>query len=224
LARLPTGTSPALTMLRGWDGVMSANSPAAALFAVWYYRHLNPALAAWAASPAAASLIVPIDSLSVLDLIDAHRGELNALMESSLADAWAETRTLLGNDPAKWRWGTLHQIAFRHPLLDRFGKSMAAKVSLPKFPRGGDGNTPNATSFDGAGFSVTAGASWRMVLDVGRWDQAQMTNAPGQSGDPRSPFYSNLLEGWATDKSFPLLYSRAAIEPHVVMVIRLMPE
>jgi penicillin amidase len=223
VTRLPTADSPASTMLRGWDGVMTPNSPAAALYAVWYYRHLNPALAAWATSPAAVSLIQPIDSLSVLDLIDAHRGELNAVMESSLTDAWAETLTLLGNDPARWRWGTLHQIALRHPLLDRFGKSMAAKASLPKYPRGGDGNTPNATSFDGTDFSVTAGASWRMVLDVGRWDQARMTNAPGQSGDPRSPFYSNLLEGWATDKSFPLLYSRAAIEPHVVKVIRLTP-
>ena len=26
-----------------------------------------------------------------------------------------------------------------------------------------------------------------------------MTNAPGQSGDPRSHFYDNLLEGWATE-------------------------
>ena len=95
---------------------------------------------------------------------------------------------------------------------------------MKPFPRGGDGNSPNNTSFDGKDFAVTSGASWRMVLDVGRWDDARMTNAPGQSGDPRSPFYSNLLEGWATDRSFPLLYSRAAIEPHVVKVIRLSPE
>ena len=47
-----------------------------------------------------------------------------------------------------------------------------------------------------------------MVLDVGQWDDAEMTNAPGQSGDPRSPFYRNLLQGWAEDSSFPMLYSR----------------
>ncbi len=162
--------------------------------------------------------------MSVLDLIDAHRVELAALIETSIAQAWTQTLSLLGNDPARWHWGTLHQIAFHHPLLDQFGKSMESKAALPKYPRGGDGNTPNATSFDGTDFSVTSGASWRMVLDVGRWDQARMTNAPGQSGDPRSAFYSNLLEGWATDKSFPLLYSRNEIEPHVVKVIRLVPE
>ena len=68
------------------------------------------------------------------------------------------------------------------------------------------------------------GASWRMVVDVGRWDAAQMTNAPGQSGDPRSPFYANLLEGWANDKSFPLLYSKEAVNRHVRMIIQLVPE
>jgi penicillin amidase len=50
-----------------------------------------------------------------------------------------------------------------------------------------------------------------------------MTNAPGQSGDPRSPFYDNLLEGWARDQSFPMVYSREQVEANKVMVIRLTP-
>ena len=33
-----------------------------------------------------------------------------------------------------------------------------------------------------------------------------MTNAPGQSGDPRSPFYDNLLENWATEGHVPMLF------------------
>jgi penicillin amidase len=58
---------------------------------------------------------------------------------------------------------------------------------------------------------------------VGNWDAARMTNAPGQSGDPRSPFYANLLEGWAKDGSFPLWYSREAVEQHRVQTINLAP-
>ena len=225
ISRLPTtGDSPALSMLRAWNAVLSPDSPAAALFVIWYYRTLSPALAEWAGPLAAVSLEQPLDSLSVLDLLDAHHDELTGLIDASLAQAWEQTQGLLGNDPAQWRWGTLHQTNFRHPLLDRFGKDLANKAAMKPYPRGGDGNSPNNTSFDGKDFAVTSGASWRMVLDVGRWDDARMTNAPGQSGDPRSPFYSNLLEGWAADSSFPLLYSRAAIEPHVVKVIRLSPE
>ena len=109
----------------------------------------------------------PPDSLSVLDLLDAHHDELAGLLDTSLTQAWEQTQELLGNDPAQWRWGALHQTNFRHPLLDRFGKDLISKAAMKPFPRGGDGNSPNNTSFDGKDFAVTSGASWRMVLDVG---------------------------------------------------------
>ena len=84
-------------------------------------------------------------------------------------------------------------------------------------------STTNNTGFTFDDFSVQSGASWRFVVDTGDWDSARMTNAPGQSGDPRSPFFDNLLEGWATDQSFPLLYSREAVERHTAERIELVP-
>jgi penicillin amidase len=39
-----------------------------------------------------------------------------------------------------------------------------------------------------------------------------VANVPGQSGQPGSPFYDNLLKLWAEDVYFPLVYSRARIE------------
>ena len=50
-----------------------------------------------------------------------------------------------------------------------------------------------------------------------------MTNAPGQSGDPRSPFYDNLLENWATESHVPMLFSREKIEESAVLTIKLTP-
>ena len=95
-------------------------------------------------------------------------------------------------------------------------------MEYKNYPRGGSGNTTNNTRFD-QDFLVTGGASYRMVVDVGNWDAATMTNAPGQSGDPRSPFYDNLLEGWAKDGSFPLIYSREQVEEHTAITIKLTP-
>ena len=63
-----------------------------------------------------------------------------------------------------------------------------------------------------------------MVVDVGNWDAALATNAPGQSGDPRSRFYGNLLENWATEQQFPLLFSRKAVEAHAAFKITLLPQ
>ena len=63
-----------------------------------------------------------------------------------------------------------------------------------------------------------------MIVDVGNWDAARMTNAPGQSGDPRSRFYDNLLENWANDNELPMLFSRDAVESNRAFRIRLAPK
>ena len=99
----------------------------------------------------------------------------------------------------------MHEIRFEHPLVHLASGDLAEKMSYPVYERGGSGNTTNATSFRSNDMLVRSGASYRQVIDVGNWDAATMTNAPGQSGDPRSPFYDNLLEGWANDASYPLL-------------------
>ncbi len=50
-----------------------------------------------------------------------------------------------------------------------------------------------------------------------------MTNVPGESGDPGSKYYDNLLEEWLTGKYHPMLYSRRAVEANTEEKIRLMP-
>ena len=64
----------------------------------------------------------------------------------------------------------------------------------------------------GAGTVAADGASYREILDVADWDRSMVTNMPGQSGQPESPFYGNLLPVWADDKYFPLAFSRPAVE------------
>jgi penicillin amidase len=97
-------------------------------------------------------------------------------------------------------------------------------MAMVPYPRGGSGFTTNNTGSYGAAMKVNTGASYRQVIDVGNWDASTMTNAPGQSGDPRSPFYDNLLQGWAQDKSFPLLYSREKVIEHREFTIELVPK
>jgi penicillin G amidase len=133
----------------------------------------------------------------------------------SLASALTAVRERFGDESGSWRWGDLHQMHFEHPLLGIADAELAQLLRLPAHPRGGSANTANNTSFQTSDYRVRSGASFRMVLDVGNWDAARMTNAPGQSGDPRSPFYDNLLHGWATDGSFPLWYSARRWKPIV---------
>ena len=215
LAALPRGT-----FLDGWDGVLAAESAPAALFSVWYHRHLVPALAGWVLGDQDA--VSSIDSLVVPELL--RRPEAGSLVAQTLDAAQAETTALLGADTTRWRWGDLHRTAFEHPLLYLAEGALGDDMRMSAYGRGGSGQTVNNTGFDARDFAVRAGASWRMVVDTGDWDGARMTNAPGQSGDPQSPFYDNLLETWAADGSFPLLFSRAAIEAHTETRIHLVPK
>ena len=62
---------------------------------------------------------------------------------------------------------------------------------------------------------------FRVVVDVGNWDNSRAMNTPGQSGDPDSAHYRDLAASWASGTYFPLLYSRKAIEAVTESVIRL---
>jgi penicillin amidase len=72
-------------------------------------------------------------------------------------------------------------------------------------------------------FAVTNGASFRMVLDVGAWDNSRVINTPGQSGDPSSPHYNDLFPLWAQGKYVPMLWTRKAVEAAARRVIELTP-
>ena len=207
-------------LLSGWNYEMKPDSPAAALWNIWYTRHLAPVLGAFLAKDAE-SPSVALDPLTLLDVLTKPRARTVAY--ASLQGAFQETESLLGTDPKKWQWGDLHRIKFQHPLLAQATGKLHKDMRMTDYPRGGNANTTNNTGFRGQGFDVASGASFRMVVDVGNWDNAFATNAPGQSGDPRSKFYDNLLDNWASDDSFPLLYSRTAIEKNGAFSITLLP-
>ncbi len=95
-----------------------------------------------------------------------------------------------------------------HALGDLVTADLKAKMNLGPLPRGGNSYTPGST---GGNNRQTSGASFRMIVNTGDWDAAVATNGPGQSGNPESPFYSNLFEPWAKDQYFPVYYSKEKI-------------
>jgi penicillin amidase len=221
----------ALALLREFDGDLRPESAAAALFEVWFSRHLRPAVSAALAGPEAAEAIGPADTRVTVRAVT-RPGELlttearDNLVRSTLIAAWADVAGRLGWEPEDWRWGDLHRSHFVHPLAaiaQTRQPALAGAMALPDFPMGGSGETPNNTRYGRDDFLVRGGASFRMVLDVGEWDAARMTNTPGQSGRPGGEHYGDLLEPWAELDSLPLLYSREAVEAATVRRIELRP-
>ncbi len=85
-------------------------------------------------------------------------------------------------------------------------------MDVGPFEKGGSDSTPMNAHYRPSDFRVMSGASVRLVVDVGAWDNSVCINAPGQSGDPTSPHYGDLTARWAEGAYVPLLYSQERIE------------
>lgn len=190
--------------LLAWDGALEADSFEALVYEVWISK-----LPQVAFGPDLGSRV----NLGTL-LEELEKAPKLPALESALESALAEIRTRLGPDESAWRWGSLHVVEFRHPL------GVKAWHRGP-FERPGDAHTVNATS--GPAFRQTGGASYRQIFDLSDWDRSVITNVPGESGDPASPHYDDLVPDWLAGKYHPLPFSRPAVEAVTVERIRLVP-
>jgi penicillin G amidase len=216
---VPAERAPALRLLTSWDGELHRDSAAAALYQLWL-PHLQRAFAQVRTRPAERPHVPDRISLERLHAIAVRPGsqDYDILAGPALEAAWKEARERLGDDPAVWAWGRLHMAHFDHPLAST--DEQRRVMSLPMVPRGGDATTVNNT---GTGFRQTHGASYRQVVDLADWDRSTMINVPGQSGQPGSPHYGDLLPLWARGAYHPMAFSREAVERHRTATLVLQP-
>jgi penicillin amidase len=209
----------AFQLVKAWDAKVSEDSAAAAIFEVWISKHLRKAVVG-AATPAPARALIPrADIAATIDLLEHPDARLGSdpnkardrLLIESLVSAAADVSQRLGPDPATWAWGKLHRANFVHALAPLADEPTKAQFQVGPLSMGGTSNVLHAATY-GPDFTVTHGASFRMVLDVGNWDQSRTINAPGQSGNLYSSHYRDLVSLWATGEYVPLLYSREAVE------------
>jgi penicillin amidase len=205
-------------LLLDWNCSVDRDSAAAALFEFWIqevqrsvYQLLAPR-SAWRILEGHESLPVVMRHLEHPDEAtfgpspDAAR---DRLLLSTLGTAVDKLSKLEGSRPAAWSWGKIHVVHFRHPL-DRLPG--AAWMDLGPLARPGDGFTVCATTYSGNNYEQTHGASYREIFDVGNWDGSKGIDVPGESAQPGSPHYGDLLPLWIEGHYFPLLYSSPAVE------------
>ena len=228
-------TRAALDLLRGWDGMERAESAQSALFEVWIARHLGKAFRAAVLPPDAASAITTTDIAVMLAALEKPETRFtpdatatvtqkrDRLLLDTLAAAYIEMEKLQGADAKSWQWGKLHYSLPEHSMLPSFDAGQRARWQPGPFPKSGGPYTPNQSNYGARSFELTNGASFRMVLDVGNWDNSRAVNYPGQSGNPAGPHYRDLAQIWLKGEYFPLLYSRAAVEKAAQTRIQLKP-
>lgn len=222
----------ALQLLAAWDGAETIDSPAAAIAEVWLNKHLAPHTAAAITTPAAAELIAFGSPYAVTTYLQSPGPALGddpatareAILRASLRAALNEIAGRLGPDMAAWRWGDLHHARFVPPAAALADEDLRARMTHGPAPLPGSAFTVRAATYRMEDFAVINGASFRMVVDVGDWDNSRAINSPGQSGDPASPHYGDLFPLWAEGRYVPMLWTRAAIDQAARLVVQLTPE
>lgn len=211
-------TESARLQLLNWNYVLDANSVEAGVYMMWE-RKISENISSLFVPEKGKSLIRSIPLSKSIEWITTPRPEFgndpvagrDAFLISCLQQAVNELTKKLGPDMKKWQYGqaNYHHVLIKHPLSNAVDDATRKKLEVGPWPRGGSASTPGVT---GNGDNQTHGATFRIVADASDWDKTMFTNAPGQSGDVSSPYYKNLFPLWASDKHFPVYFSKPLIE------------
>ncbi|MDX2286009.1 MAG: penicillin acylase family protein [Bacteroidia bacterium] len=119
---------------------------------------------------------------------DTTRWDRRMLAQLSFREA-IDSLAALQPDPAQWTWGVQKTTDIRH--LTR----ILGPLGRLAIPTDGNNDILNATG-------RTAGPSWRMVVQLGPRPEAQVIYPGGQSGNPGSPLYENMIDDWAQGRYY----------------------
>jgi penicillin G amidase len=138
-------------------------------------------------------------------------------MLAALGDVVSDLTERHGSSPETWAWGKVRPLTLPHP----FGRvaSLAPVFNRGPIPWGGDGNTVSQAS----GNNPAVIASLRFVVEVGDWDNARFVLPGGQSGNPFSPHYDDMLPLWQRGEGVPIAWSQEAVYDASLEALRLEP-
>ncbi|MFO7697363.1 MAG: penicillin acylase family protein, partial [Anaerolineae bacterium] len=226
----------ALARLRAWDGNLTADSVAGAIYEVlrmtlarnvlepglgqalalrWMGQGFHPVLRA-------TSELHGHEYLAVLRLLDApdswwvqQAGGREAWIRRSLQQTVDWLREAMGSDPSRWTWGRIHRTSLPHALGAR--PPLDAVFDRGPFAVGGDSDTPNQSAlrperpYDNRGIAAT----FREIIDLGDLSRSQVIVPPGQSGRLGSRHYDDLISPWLIGEYVPMLWTREQVEAHL---------
>ena len=108
-----------------------------------------------------------------------------------------------GRDQARWRWGRVHNVEFMHPFGD--ANPLFRRIFNRSVEAGGASETVTQNGYlPTAPFKGVWGPVYRMLADLGDPARSRWQLTTGQSGQPGSRHYDDMIEGWRTGTTNPV--------------------
>jgi penicillin amidase len=117
------------------------------------------------------------------------------IVRKSLRQAVLALIDHFGSDTKTWRWGALHTVSLVHPFGMR--KPFDVVFNLGPYQIGGGTTSLMSGEYDfNAPFTVTVGASFRMICDLANPSEMRTVLPSGQSGQVFHRHYSDQTNLW----------------------------
>lgn len=235
----PEAAARARVELLAWDGVASAESEGASLYAAFVSALARLVVGAKAKGSLARALghgahpLLPRSTIlarrtrHLVELLDRRPGGFfvdgwDAALTRALAAAHDE-REARAREVGSKAWGRARPLVLEHAIGKK--KPLDAVYQRGPLPGFGDASTIAQGTVDlGEPFGPVVGAPvLRAVVPLGDWDDARFTLLGGASGNPLSRHYDDQLEPWAGD-GVRVPFSREAVRANAVTTLRLEPD
>ncbi|HEV2234558.1 MAG TPA: penicillin acylase family protein [Terriglobia bacterium] len=213
----------ALTLLRNWDGEAHADSAATLVCEVTRQalleRILKPKLSEdlsgyhW---PMSAIFIQSVLENKWTRWLPPGDADFNVTLVESLEEGVRRIPGLVGSqNHDAWQWGNTIPLTFHHPLGDSL-YFFDRYLNVGPVPQAGTGTTVKQTT-------PALGPSMRMVVDFSGFDQSVQNITLGESGQVFSPYYKDQFDAWYNGRSFPMLFSDAAVDQGTTHLLVIKP-
>jgi penicillin G amidase len=194
----------AIAPLRNWDFHMDRAAVGPLLFTAWLREFSHTVFLGHVGAAAAGYFRADVIEAVLRDHPEwcgpptAHTKSCDGLLVETLQRAVEQLRQTYGADLSQWVWGHAHVAEFRNPLFSRI-PLLHAWVDVG-IATGGGFDTINRgldrLPEGGHPFDQTFGAGLRIITDLAAPRDSRMIAVPGQSGNPLSPHFSDLLQRW----------------------------
>jgi len=200
-------TGEAVERLRGWDFRMDMDKVEPLLFTAWlrefsrsilFGRFGDAASDYWDLRPRVMEAVLSERPDWCDDPKHPGSEDCGSRLAEALEAALTRLRRDYGPDMAQWQWRRAHVAVFANPVFSRIPVLRDwLKVAIPT-PGAYDtlNRGPSTIRDDASPFEQRFGAGLRMITDLSSPETARMIATPGQSGNPLSSHYSDLLTRW----------------------------